>query len=147
MILLATILAGIGAALLASHRMAQRFEVLASHARSIANNNATYGWPEFSIAEFHQLTANLKLMADSIHQREAYNRVLFSDSPIPLVVADAETQLFTDANETAVKHFDLNERSELIGKNFCRFLSESAIRRHGCGGWACRIRCAVFRKG
>jgi diguanylate cyclase (GGDEF)-like protein/PAS domain S-box-containing protein len=48
-------------------------------------------------------------------ESEAYNKVLFADSRIPLVVLDPETGCFIDGNQAAVDIYHLNDKAALYG--------------------------------
>jgi diguanylate cyclase (GGDEF)-like protein/PAS domain S-box-containing protein len=50
-----------------------------------------------------------------IKESETYNKVLFFDSLIPLVVLDPETGRFVDCNQAAVRIYQLQDRSALLG--------------------------------
>ena len=50
-----------------------------------------------------------------IRQSEAYNKVLFADSRIPLVVMDPQTGIFVDCNQAAVDIYRLESREEVLG--------------------------------
>lgn len=51
----------------------------------------------------------------TIKESEAYNKVLFSDSAIALVVLDPQSGLFTDCNQAAVTIYGLPDKTSLIG--------------------------------
>ncbi len=115
--LLVVAVAGIGLALFAARRLAQRFETIARHARNLSEGKEGQHWPAFSVAEFQELTIDLKQMADSMRERETYSRTLFSDSPVPLLACDPATMQCTDANRAAMRVFDLARREAIIGKH------------------------------
>jgi diguanylate cyclase (GGDEF)-like protein/PAS domain S-box-containing protein len=50
-----------------------------------------------------------------IKESESYNKVLFFDSLIPLVVLDPETGRFVDCNQAAVRIYQLQDRDALLG--------------------------------
>lgn len=52
---------------------------------------------------------------DALKESEAYNKVLFRDSNIPLVVMDSESLKFTDCNDAAVRIFGYATREQIIG--------------------------------
>ena len=52
---------------------------------------------------------------DALKESEAYNKVLFRDSNIPLVVMDSESLRFTDCNDAATRIFGFGSREELLG--------------------------------
>jgi HAMP domain-containing protein len=92
--LVAAILVGVLVAMVMARRLAYRFEGLTHHARRISVGEPLAQWPQANITEFKELADDLQQMADSIQEREAYNRVLFADSPVPQVVIDPETAGF-----------------------------------------------------
>ncbi|MEI7432265.1 MAG: diguanylate cyclase, partial [Betaproteobacteria bacterium] len=55
---------------------------------------------------------------ERIHENEAYNKVLFSDSRIPLVVLDPETEQIINCNQAAVKLYQSESKDSLVGKFF-----------------------------
>lgn len=65
--------------------------------------------------EFEAQNEELVRMNYELEESENYNRVLFSDSSVPIVVLDPETRRFTDCNNAAVKVYALASRDELIG--------------------------------
>lgn len=78
-----------------------------------------------------------KIAEDSLSESEAYNKVLFYDSLIPLVLLDPETIQFIDGNNAALKILDFTERNLFLGKTLldvstpCQYsgqLSEISLR-------------------
>ena len=57
-----------------------------------------------------------KLAEDALKESEAYTKVLFQKSYIPLVVMDPETRQFIDCNQAAVDIYGYSSREELLGK-------------------------------
>lgn len=57
-----------------------------------------------------------KRLQEELGASEEYNRVLFDESKIPLVVIDPETRLFIDCNPAAVSAYGAASREEVIGK-------------------------------
>ena len=53
---------------------------------------------------------------ESLRESEEYNKILFTDSHIPIVVIDRETGLYTDCNDAAVNIYRYASREEVIGK-------------------------------
>jgi len=51
----------------------------------------------------------------ALRDREAYNRVLFAESRVPVVVIDPFTAHYLDCNEAAVKIYGCGSREELMG--------------------------------
>lgn len=64
-----------------ARKLAGRFEQLAAHARQIANDRVDVQWPESSIAEIRELTADLRQMADKIGEREQRLSTLMQNIP------------------------------------------------------------------
>lgn len=62
-----------------------------------------------------QQIAALREAEARIRESEAYNKVLFADSRIPLVVLDPQTGTFVDCNLAAVRIYHLRSREELLG--------------------------------
>ncbi len=56
-----------------------------------------------------------KLVEDALRESEAYNKLLFSDSRVAMVVMDAETLRYTDCNQAAVEIYGLPDRAAVIG--------------------------------
>ena len=63
----------------------------------------------------HDKIEALQTAEKTIKESEAYNKVLFSDSAIALVVLDPQSGLFTDCNQAAVTIYCLPDKSSLIG--------------------------------
>ena len=57
----------------------------------------------------------LQTAEKKIHESEAYNKVLFSDSGIALVVLDPQNGMFIDCNQAAVNIYRLPDRASVIG--------------------------------
>jgi len=57
-----------------------------------------------------------KRAEESLRESEEYNKILFTDSRIPIVVVDPKTGLYLDCNDAAVKIYRLASREEVIGK-------------------------------
>jgi PAS domain S-box-containing protein len=53
---------------------------------------------------------------EALRDSESYNKVLFSDSRIALVVIDPETGTFLDCNDAAVRIYRLSDKNEVVGK-------------------------------
>jgi len=121
LVLLVTILTGILLAVVLARRLAFRFENIAEHARKVAIGEKARDWPKFNITEFEELATDIQHMADAIKEREEYNRVLFADSPIPMLVMDPASSTFTDANEAALRILDLENLDTISGKTMPDF--------------------------
>ena len=63
----------------------------------------------------HDKIEALQTAEKTIKESEAYNKVLFSDSAIALVVLDPQSGLFTDCNQAAVTIYGLPDKTSLIG--------------------------------
>jgi len=120
-VFLFTLVAGVTFAITFARRLAQRFERLAAHARSMAEGNYIVNWPEVNITEFHELSNDLQYMAGAIREREKYNRMLFADSPVPLVVIEPETAEISDCNDAVLRLYGLKNRKGFIGKSILGF--------------------------
>jgi PAS domain S-box-containing protein len=57
-----------------------------------------------------------KQAEDALKESEAYTKVLFQKSFIPLVVKDPETGRFIDCNQAAIDIYDYSSRDEVLGK-------------------------------
>ena len=68
-----------------------------------------------------QDTTGYILAQEALKESEAYNKILFSDSYIPLVVLEPETYKFIDCNDAAVAIFGFNDRNDIIGKTSLSF--------------------------
>ncbi len=104
-----------------ARRLARRFERLAEHTRSVAERGYTTEWPKANITEFRELSNSLRHMADTIREREKYNRILFADSPIPLVVIEPETASIMDCNDAALRLYGFKTLKEFTGKTILDF--------------------------
>ena len=62
-----------------------------------------------------QQIAALREAEARIRESEAYNKVLFADSRIPLVVLDPQSGTFVDCNQAAVRIYHLQTREEVLG--------------------------------
>ncbi len=63
---------------------------------------------------FSQIDA-LRAAEEKVRESEAYNKVLFSDSRIPLLVLDPKTGTFIDCNQAAVHIFQATDRESVLG--------------------------------
>jgi len=63
--------------------------------------------------------SELKLIASeqALKESEIYNRLLFQDSSLPLIVMDPKNRQLIDCNNAAVMIFQLNDKDELLKKN------------------------------
>jgi histidine kinase len=66
--------------------------------------------------------SDCKEKREKLQLREAYFKTLFENVPDAMVIIDAETGKFVDANARAVTLFGL-ERMELIGRGSPRYQS------------------------
>jgi two-component system, sensor histidine kinase and response regulator len=57
-----------------------------------------------------------KQAEEALRESESYNKVLFSDSRIALVVLDPETGRFLDCNDAAVRIYRFMDKGDVIGK-------------------------------
>lgn len=56
-----------------------------------------------------------KSVEDALRQSEAYNKLLFADSRVPMVVIDAATGRYIDCNQAAVEIYDMPNREVVLG--------------------------------
>ncbi|MFZ3018618.1 MAG: PAS domain S-box protein [Gallionella sp.] len=56
-----------------------------------------------------------KLIEDALRQSEAYNKLLFVDSRVAMVVVDAETGRYIDCNQAAVALYRMPSREAVLG--------------------------------
>ncbi len=66
--------------------------------------------------ELQQQLAALQAADARLRESEAYNKLLFSGSRIPLVVLDPESGVFVDCNQAAVDIYRLRDRDDLLGR-------------------------------
>jgi len=57
-----------------------------------------------------------KLIENALHQSVAYNKLLFADSRVAMVVVDASTGRYIDCNQAAVQIYGLPDRESVIGR-------------------------------
>ncbi len=57
-----------------------------------------------------------KKSEEALRESESYNKVLFSDSRIALVVLEPETGRFLDCNDAAVRIYRFGDKSDVIGR-------------------------------
>jgi len=68
--------------------------------------------------EIHGVTRDIserKQAELALQQSEAYNKLLFADSRLAMVVMDPETYRYTDCNQAAVEIYGLPDRAAVIG--------------------------------
>ncbi len=113
--LVLTLLAGTCFAMLFASRMADRFETLAGQLRRIASGETREDWPTSDIVEFKSFAGEIRQMAQAITQREAYNRILFADSPAAMLVLDSLNGQCKDCNQAALALFGKRAPEEMAG--------------------------------
>ncbi len=84
-------------------------DLLAEHQQKIADQQN---------ALLEQISA-LNLAKSRLRESEAYTKVLFSDSRIPLVVLDPATCKFIDCNPAAASIYGLNSKDSVVGLSVC----------------------------
>ncbi len=65
----------------------------------------------------HQVDA-LQQTKANLRESNAYNKVLFSESRIPLLVLEPDTEIIVDCNLAAARIFHLADRESLLNKHF-----------------------------
>lgn len=66
---------------------------------------------------FCQNVTERKHAEDAIRESEAYNKLLFRDSHVPMVIFDYEEKRFVDCNQAAIDIYTLSGREELLKMN------------------------------
>jgi len=66
------------------------------------------------LAVTRDITAR-KHFEDALRRSDAYNKLLFADSRVPMVVMDPDTFRYTDCNQAAVAIYGMSSREELLG--------------------------------
>ncbi len=61
---------GVMTSIYLARKLAARFDALADRAQKFADGDRSGVWPVTTIAEFNQLSGNLQLMGDTLHQQE-----------------------------------------------------------------------------
>ena len=64
----------------------------------------------------NQMVESIKESRNELEESESFNKLLFEDSMIPLVVMDGETERFIDCNQAAVDIYKFKDIEETIGK-------------------------------
>ncbi len=75
---------------------------------------AEFGGRQLHVANVKDITER-KRAEIALQESEAYNKLLFEDSHVPIVIVDARTGTYIDCNLAAAKAYGYRERSELIG--------------------------------
>ncbi len=57
-----------------------------------------------------------KLIETALRESEEYNKIIFQDSLIPLVVMNSKTYRFTDCNRAAIEIYGFKRKEEVLGK-------------------------------
>jgi PAS domain S-box-containing protein len=57
-----------------------------------------------------------KRAREALRESEAYNKLLFQESRLPIVVADPDTGKFIDCNQAAIDIYRFTSREEVLGK-------------------------------
>ncbi len=87
-------------------------ELAAANEELSAANEELESTNEFIEAQNRQLLDTQKSLVES----ETYNRILFSESYVPIIVIDPRSGAVTDCNNAAVRIFGYESRDALIGK-------------------------------
>ena len=102
----------------------ERFEHIAKALFTLANQLSTKA---FLNVQQQQVIAELQVVQKNLQDSETYNKTLFADSCIALVVMDPGTGTFVDCNEAAWQIYRLPGRDAVIGLTP---LDVSAPRQH-----------------
>jgi len=88
-----------------------KYELQATNEELTAANEELEAMNEEYEAQNHELIR----YSNEIEQSSEYNRVLFSESGIPMVILDPATGRFTDCNDAAIKLYGFADKNELVG--------------------------------
>ncbi|MBS1228053.1 MAG: hypothetical protein H6R17_1330 [Proteobacteria bacterium] len=102
----------------------KRFEHIANALFTLANQLSAKA---FLNVQQQQVIAELQVLQKNLRDSEHYNKTLFADSGIALVVMDPETWTMIDCNEAALEIYRLPSRDAVIGLSP---LDVSAPRQH-----------------
>ena len=97
------------------HRFVRRDgRIVAANGRfSLLRDSA--GKPQHLVALTEDIT-DRKAAEDALRESEAYNKLLFQESIIPMLVLDCETRRYVDCNRAAVQVNGYSRREEVLGK-------------------------------
>lgn len=121
MLLLGSIIVAVFIMMTQAIKMSNKFAGFAKSAGKISTGDQFIDWPDFNILEFKELADDIQRMADTIQERERYNRIVFSDSPIPLLIIDARTAQCVDGNESALRILGVASQEKLARKSIFDF--------------------------
>src|SRR5580700_10557804 len=75
----------------------------------------TWGRPQY-VASLQEDITERRRTEDALRESEAYNKLLFQESIIPMLVLDCETRRYVDCNRAAVEINGYSRREEILGK-------------------------------
>jgi two-component system, sensor histidine kinase and response regulator len=75
----------------------------------------TSGSPQY-VASLQEDITERRRTEDALRESEAYNKLLFQESIIPMLVLDCETRRYVDCNRAAVQINGYSRREEMLGK-------------------------------
>jgi two-component system, sensor histidine kinase and response regulator len=73
------------------------------------------GQPQY-VASLQEDITERRRIEDALRESEAYNKLLFQESIIPMLVLDCETRRYVDCNRAAAQINGYTRREELLGK-------------------------------
>jgi two-component system sensor histidine kinase/response regulator len=73
------------------------------------------GRPQY-VASLQEDITERRRTEDALHESEAYNKLLFQESIIPMLVLDCETRRYVDCNRAAAQINGYSRREEMLGK-------------------------------
>jgi two-component system sensor histidine kinase/response regulator len=73
------------------------------------------GQPQY-VASLQEDITERRRTEDALRESEAYNKLLFQESIIPMLVLDCETRRYVDCNRAAAQINGYSRREELLGK-------------------------------
>ena len=74
------------------------------------------GRPQY-VASLQEDITERRRTEDALRESEAYNKLLFQESIIPMLVLDCETRLYVDCNRAAAQINGYSRREDLLGKS------------------------------
>jgi len=96
---------------------AERFPVSFYHDSRVAGwrDNYVYRLPGGEVVAIYDDVTERKQMEEALRQSEAYNKLLFADSRVPMVVIDTATGRYVDCNQAAVEVYGLPGKEAVLG--------------------------------
>jgi len=110
-------------------KLSNKFAGIAKYAGQISTGNPRVERPDFDIIEFKKLADDIQAMANTIQERERYSHIIFSNSPNPLLIIDADSAECIEGNESALHLLGIASHEKLMGKSIFDF--SASIQHNG----------------